>query len=67
MTVLFDELICEQCDYNQFSGHPDDKRGVRPITRICNGCGRDLIEQREKEIEFAKAQIEFILEKEKDK
>ncbi len=59
---LFDDLVCDECDYNQFKGHPDDKRGVRPITRKCNGCGRDLIEQRELTIEIAQAQIDLIKE-----
>ncbi len=63
MTVLFDDLCCDDCDYNQFSGHPSDKKGIRPITRICNGCGRDLIQQRKDTIEIAQAQIDFILEK----
>lgn len=61
---LFDDLICGDCNYNQFKGHPEDKKGVRQITRLCNGCGNDLIEQREHMIDFAKAQIDFILKKE---
>lgn len=67
MSKTMDDLKCDICDYNQLSGHPDDKKGVRPITRICNGCDRDLIEQRETTIEIAKAEIKYILEREKIK
>lgn len=63
MTEFFDELRCEDCEYNQFSKHPDGK--IKPITRVCNGCGNDLIKDREETIKIAKAQIDFILEKEK--
>lgn len=61
--MIFDDLECDDCNYNQFSAHPDGKR--KKITRYCNGCGDDLIQQRVNTIVMAQAQIDFIREKEK--
>ena len=55
--VLFDDLECDDCNYNQFSRHPDGKH--KKITRVCNGCGDDLIQQRKDTIEIAQGQIRF--------